>query len=172
MRISVWSSDVCSSDLLGIRSLFGGMVTIAEIKVVSLVLCALMASVIVLFMKRSRMGQAIRATAQNPRAAKVMGIDTDRVYAFTFALNSAICGAAGVLIAMIWLIPPFFGIIYSIRAFVVVTAAGFGKLPGVILAGFGIGVAAQFGSFIFGAAFPPATVVGLLVLVLISLGRA
>src|SRR3546814_2441493 len=88
-------------------------------------------------MKRSRMGQAIRATAQNPRAAKVMGIDTDRVYAFTFALNSAICGAAGVLIAMIWLIQPFFGIIYSIRAFVVVTAAGFGNLPGVILAGFG-----------------------------------
>src|SRR3546814_16785338 len=114
MRISVWSSDVCSSDLLGIRSLFGGMVTIAEIKVVSLVLCALMASVIVLFMKRSRMGQAIRATAQNPRAAKVMGIDTDRDYDFTFALNSALCGPAGLLIATIWLIQTFFGLPYTL----------------------------------------------------------
>src|SRR3546814_715992 len=163
----IFGSQVVTADSgLGIRSLFGGMVTIAAIKVVSLVLCALMASGIVLFMKRSRMGHAIRATAQNPRAAKVMGIDTDRVYAFTFALNSAICGAAGVLIAMIWLIQPFFGIIYSIRAFVVVTAAGFGNLPGVILAGFGLGVAEQFGSFIFGAEFQQATVVGM------QIGRA
>src|SRR3546814_3334685 len=62
----IFGSQVVTADSgLGIRSLFGGMVTIAEIKVVSLVLCALMASVIVLFMKRSRMGQAIRATAQN-----------------------------------------------------------------------------------------------------------
>src|SRR3546814_14289762 len=70
-----------------------------------------------------------------------------------------------VLIARICLIQPFFGISYSIHAFFVVTAAGFGNLPGVILAGFGLGVAEQFGSFIFGAEFQQATVVGMLVLV-------
>ena len=74
------------------------------------------------------MGQAIRATAQNPRAARVMGIDTEKVYSFTFCLNGAICGAAGALIVMIWLIQPFYGIPYSIRAFVIVTAAGLGIL--------------------------------------------
>ena len=80
-------------------------------------------------MKTSRIGQAIRATAQDPRAAKVMGIDTDKVYAFTFSLNAAICGVAGAMVSMIWVIQPFFGITHSIRAFVIVTAAGLGNLP-------------------------------------------
>ena len=123
---------------------------------------------VVLFMRRSRMGQAIRATAQNPRAARVMGIDTEKVYAFTFCLNGAICGAAGALIAMIWLIQPFYGIPYSIRAFVIVTAAGLGNLPGVIAVGFGMGVIEQFCGFIIGAAYQQAIVVGILLAVLIA----
>ncbi|MEK9673812.1 MAG: branched-chain amino acid ABC transporter permease, partial [Rhodospirillaceae bacterium] len=110
---------------------------------------------------------AIRATAQDARAAKVMGIDTDKVYAFTFSLNAAICGAAGSLIVMIWNIQPFFGIGYSIRSFVIVTAAGFGNLPGVIAMGFGMGVLEGYGGFVFGSEFQQAIVVGLLVLVLI-----
>ena len=150
-----------------IESLFGGQVTVATIKLVSLVLASLLATLVVLFMKRSRMGQAIRATAQDPRAAKVMGIDTERVYAFTYALNAAICGAAGVLISMIWVIQPFFGISHSIRAFVIVTAAGLGNLPGVIMAGLGLGIAEQYGGFVLGAELQQFTVVALLLVVLI-----
>lgn len=148
-------------------TMFNGMVTVAEIKIVSLGLAAMLATVVILFMKRSRMGQAIRATAQDARAARVMGINTDRVYQFTYSLNAAICGAAGVLISMIWTIQPFFGITHSIRAFVIVTAAGFGNLAGVILAGFGLGMAEQYSGFLLGAQFQQATVVGLLVLVLV-----
>lgn len=150
-----------------IRTIFGDIVTVADIKLVSLLLAAILASCVVFFMKRSRMGQAIRATAQDARAARVMGINTDRVYAFTFAMNSAICGAAGVLIAMIWVIQPFFGIPHSIRAFVIVTAAGLGNLPGVIIAGFGLGVAEQYGGFVFGAYLQQFTVVALLIAVLV-----
>ena len=95
-----------------INSFFDGMVTVANIKFISLILAGLLASMVITFMKFSRMGQAIRATAQDPRAAKVMGIDTERIYAFTFALNAAICGAAGALISMIWVIQPFFGIAF------------------------------------------------------------
>ncbi len=150
-----------------IRSFLDGGVTVADIKLISFGMASVLAAGVITFMKRSRMGQAIRATAQNARAAKLMGIDTDRVYAFTFALNSAICGAAGVLISMIWVIQPFFGITHSIRSFIIVTAAGFGNLPGVIIAGLGLGVAEQFSSFILGAEFQQASVVGLLVLILI-----
>ncbi len=149
-----------------IRSFFGGMVTMADIKFISLVLAAILAAIVVIFMKYSRMGQAIRATAQDPRAARVMGIDTERVYAFTFALNAAICGAAGTLIAMIWVIQPFYGMAHSIRAFVIVTAAGLGNLPGVIIAGLGLGVAEQYSGFVLGAELQQFTVVALLVLVL------
>ena len=150
-----------------IQSHFGGMITIANIKLVSFLLCCVLAAIVITFMKTSRMGQAIRATAQDVRAAKVMGIDTERVFAFTFALNAAICGAAGVLISMIWVIQPFYGITHSIRSFVVVTAAGFGNLPGVIMAALGLGAAEQYSGFVLGAEFQQATVVGLLVAVLV-----
>ncbi|MFQ5467185.1 MAG: branched-chain amino acid ABC transporter permease [Kiloniellaceae bacterium] len=150
-----------------IHSILGGLVTVADIRVISLLLAAALATIVITFMRYSRMGQAIRATAQDPRAARVMGIDTERVYAFTFALNSAICGAAGVLISMIWVIQPFFGMTYSIRAFVIVTAAGLGNLPGVIIAGLGLGAAEQYGGFVMGAELQQFTVVGLLVLVLV-----
>ena len=96
-----------------------------------------------------------------------MGIATDKVYAFTFALNAAICGAAGVLISMIWVLQPYYGITYSIRSFVIVTAAGLGNLPGVIMAGLGLGALEQFGGFIMGAEFQQAIVVGLLLLILV-----
>ena len=152
---------------LATLSIMDGNVTIPQARLISFVLAALLATVVVVFMKTSRMGQAIRATAQDARAARVMGIDTDRVYAFTYALNAAICGAAGALISMIWVIQPFYGIAHSIRAFVIVTAAGFGNLPGVIMAGFGLGIAENFGGFILGAEFQQAIVVGVLVLVLI-----
>ena len=150
-----------------INSFFDGMVTVANIKFISLILAGLLASMVITFMKFSRMGQAIRATAQDPRAAKVMGIDTERIYAFTFALNAAICGAAGALISMIWVIQPFFGIAHSIRSFVIVTAAGLGNLPGVIMAGLGLGVAEIYSGFVFGAELQQFTVVGLLVAILV-----
>ena len=151
----------------GTNVLFGGMVTVADIKVISFGLCILLAATVIIFMKTSRMGQAIRATAQDARAAKIMGIDTERVYAFTYALNAAICGAAGVLVSMIWVIQPFYGVPHSIRAFVIVTAAGLGNIPGVIVAGLGLGMAEQYSGFVLGAQFQQATALILLVLVLI-----
>ncbi len=164
----IYGPEVRTADAgLEVRTIIGGQVTVADIRIVSFVLAAALAASLILFMKRSRMGQAIRATAQDARAAKIMGIDTDRVYAFTYALNAAICGAAGVLISMIWVIQPFFGITHSIRSFVIVTAAGFGNLPGVIMAGLGLGLAEQYSGFVLGAEFQQATVVGLLVLVLV-----
>jgi branched-chain amino acid transport system permease protein len=147
--------------------LFGGMVDITEVRLIALVLCIALAVALVLFLRRSRLGQAIRATAQDPRAARVLGVNTDLVYAMTFSINSAICGMAGVIIAMIWVIQPFYGIAYSVRAFVIVTAAGLGNFPAVIATALGLGVLEQYSGFVFGAQFQQATVVSLLLLILI-----
>jgi branched-chain amino acid transport system permease protein len=147
-------------------SFAGGMITVTATRVVGFVCATILAVAVILFMKNSRMGQAIRATAQDARAARVLGIDTEKVYAFTFSLNAAICGAAGALVAVVWNVQPFQGTTYSIRLFVVVTAAGFGNLPGVIAAGFGMGVFEQFGGFVFGAQYQQALIVLLLLMVL------
>ena len=86
--------------------LAGGMITITATRAIGFVLAALLAVAVIIFMKRSRMGQAIRATAQDARAARVLGIDTEKVYSFTFCLNAAICGAAGALVAVVWNVQP------------------------------------------------------------------
>jgi len=144
----------------------GGFITISATRVLGFGLAILLALAVIIFMKNSRMGQAIRATAQDARAARVLGIDTEKVYSFTFCLNAAICGAAGALVALVWNVQPFFGTTYSIRLFVIVTAAGFGNLPAVIAAGFGMGVVEQFGGFLLGAEFQQALIVLLLLSVL------
>ena len=146
---------------------FDGFVDVPIAKLIGVIMAAVLATGVVVFMKKSRMGQAIRATAQDPRAARVMGIDTEKVYSFTFSLNAAICGAAGAIIVMVWLIQPFYGITYSIRSFVIVTAAGLGNLPGVIAAGLGIGALEQYGAHIFGIGYQQAIAVLLLLLVLL-----
>ena len=163
----LFGSDTQSLELGYDTIYFFEIIDIPIAKLIGVLLASTLAAGVVTFMKFSRMGQAIRATAQDPRAARVLGINTEKVYAFTFSLNSAICGAAGAIIVMVWVIQPFYGIAYSIRAFVIVTAAGLGNLPGVIAAGLGIGAAEQYGSHIFGIGYQQAIAVLLLLIVLV-----
>jgi branched-chain amino acid transport system permease protein len=164
----IWGPEVQIIDLdLPVYDAFDGFVTIPSIKIISLILAAVLSVAIVVFMKKSRTGQAIRATAQDPRAARVLGIDTDRIYAFTFSLNSAICGAAGVFVSVIWVLQPFYGITYSVRSFAIVTAAGLGNLPAVITAGFGIGLFEKYVGAIIGTAYEVAAPVCMLLIVLV-----
>jgi len=151
----------------GQLELFDGSVEITWIRVIAFGLCLLVATAMVLFLRKSRLGQAIRATAQDPRAARVLGVNTDLVYAMTYSINAAICGAAGVIVGMIWVLQPFYGIAYSVRAFVIVTAAGLGNLPAVIVTALGLGVVEQYSGFLLGAQFQQATIVGLLLVVLL-----
>ena len=164
----MFGSDTQSVDL-GYPTLhfFDEFIDVPIAKLIGVLMASALAAAVIIFMKSSRMGQAIRATAQDARAARVLGIDTEKVYAFTFSLNSAICGAAGAIIVMVWVIQPFYGISYSIRAFVIVTAAGLGNLPGVIAAGLGIGALEQYGAHIFGIGYQQAVAVMLLLLVLL-----
>jgi branched-chain amino acid transport system permease protein len=164
----IFTSDVQSVDSgLDTLFLFDGLVTVPYIKVVAFVLTLAIAGCLVVFLKSSRLGQAIRATAQNARAARILGIDTDRVYAATYALNAALCGAAGALVVMTWVIQPFQGLAYTVRSFMIVVVAGLGNLPGVIVSAFGLGAAENMAGFILGAEFQIAFVFGLLVVVLL-----
>ena len=77
-------------------------------------------------------------------------------------------GLLAFLVAIIWVIQPFYGITYSVRSFAIVTAAGLGNLPGVIGAAFGIGLVEKYTGVIIGTAYEVAAApVSMLVLVLI-----
>ena len=149
-------------------SYFDGIVTIEQIKLVSAVVAISVAITLVMFLKRSRLGQAIRATAQNARAARIMGINTERVYAVTYSLNAAVCGAAGALVAMVWSIEPYLGLIFTIRSFMIVVTAGLGNLAGVVVAGTSLGALENMAGFILGTEFQIAFVFALLIVILVG----
>lgn len=164
----LFGADVRTADS-GLQTwlLFDGLVTVPQMKVLSFVVALAIGLTLLWFLKRARIGQAIRATAQNARAARVMGVDTNRIYAATFGVNAAICGAAGALISMVWIIHPYLGLPYTARSFMIVVVAGLGNVATVLAAGMGLGIAEGFAGFIFGAQFQSAFVFALLVLILV-----
>ena len=94
-----------------------------------------------LFMKKTTIGRAMRATSQNREAAALMGINVERMDMLSFALGSALAAAAGSL----WLISgqmanPYMGAIPAIKAFAVVIIGGLGSIPGAIIAGLILGI--------------------------------
>jgi branched-chain amino acid transport system permease protein len=164
----IFTSDVQSAESgLGTTFLFDNMVTVSQIKMVAFVIAMAVGAVLIVFMKNSKTGQAIRATAQNARAARIMGINTDKIYATTYALNAAICGAAGALVVMTWVVQPFIGLTYTVRSFMIVILAGLGNIVTVVAAGLGLGVAENFAGFILGAEFQTAFIFSMLVVILV-----
>ncbi len=164
-----FGADVRSIDSgLGTWLFFDGIVSVSQARVVAFVLALLIGAVLVIFLRVTRLGRAIRATAQNARAARALGVDTGQVYAWTYAINAAICGAAGALIVMIWVIQPFGGLLYTVRAFMIVIVAGLGNVVGVIGAALGLGAAETFVGFVFGTQFQAAFVFSLLVVILVA----
>lgn len=163
----VFGADIQTVDTgLGTWYFLDGAVTIAVTKVIAFGLSLVLGLALWFFLKHTRIGQAIRATAQNARAARILGIDTHHVYAITYSLNAALCGAAGSLVVMAWAINPYIGLPYTVRSFMVVVVAGLGNLPGVILAGFGLGIAENMAGFILGTEFQIAFVFMLMITVL------
>ena len=164
----VFGADLRNANAeLGSTFLLGGSVVLANIKLVAFAVALVAAAALLLFLRRSRAGRAIRATSQNARAARLMGVRTDRVYALAFALNAAVCGVAGALVAMVWVVHPFIGITYTVRSFVIVVVAGLGNIAPVVAAGAALGDAENLTGFLLGAEFRTAFVFSLLVVILL-----
>lgn len=93
------------------------------------------------FMTRTRIGNAIRATAQNERAAAVLGIHRPHIYAVAFGVGAALAGAAGTLMAVLYSFSPVTGDSFTMKSFVIVLLGGLGSVPGVIAAAMLLAVA-------------------------------
>ncbi|GAB3820997.1 branched-chain amino acid ABC transporter permease [Tessaracoccus terricola] len=90
--------------------------------------------------KTTKMGKAMRAVSQDPEAAQLMGISVDRTISFTFAIGSALAGAAGVLVGIYYnSINPLMGIMPGLKAFVAAVFGGIGIIPGALIGAFVIG---------------------------------
>jgi branched-chain amino acid transport system permease protein len=117
---------------------------------------------------RTRMGKAMRATSYNLSVAKLMGINTDRVIAFTFALGSALAAAGGVLVALaIPRIDPLMGLMTGLKAFVAAVLGGIGSIPGAMVGGVIIGLMETGLSATAYSTYRDAVAFGVLILILV-----
>ena len=164
----IFGSDVVvAQSNFGTTMFFDGLVTLPNAKIFSAIVSIIFAIGLVIYMRKSKLGRAIRATAQNARAAKILGVDTEKVYAATFGINAALCGVAGSLISITFTLHPYVGLPYTVRSFMIVIVAGLGNLPGVALSGMGLGVFEEFADYILGTEFRIGAVFMLLVLILV-----
>ncbi len=164
----IFGADVVvAQSEFGTTMLFDNSVTLPNSKIFSAFISVLFAIALVIYMKKSKLGRAIRATAQNARAAKILGVDTEKVYAATFGINAALCGVAGALISITFTLGPYVGLPYTVRSFMIVIVAGLGNLPAVAISGMGLGVFEEFADYILGTEFRIGAVFMLLVFILV-----
>ena len=163
-----FGADVVVADSgFGTLMMFDNSVVLPMSKLFSASVCIISAIILVAYMKRSKLGRAIRATAQNARAAKILGVDTEKVYAATFGINAALCGIAGACVAMTFTLHPYTGLPYTIRSFMIVIIAGLGNLPAVAVSGMGLGIFEEWADYLLGTEFRIAAVFSLLVVILV-----
>ena len=131
-----------------------------------------------LFVQRTQLGKAMRATSFDREAAAMMGIDVDNVIVATFFIGSALAGAAGVFNGIeyqqVW---PYMGFTAGLYAFIAAVVGGIGNLPGAVLGGLTIGLAQAFSIGYISSTFSDAVVFAILIAVMIVrpsglLGRA
>jgi branched-chain amino acid transport system permease protein len=120
-------------------------------------------------LRRTYLGKAIRATAEDWRAAALAGIDIRRTYLITFGIGAALAGIAGSLVRIGSSIAPTLGAAWTLKALVVIVLAGMGSIFGAFAAGLLLGAAEALSNYAFGATYRE--VVGLVLFLLVLLIR-
>ncbi len=128
----------------------------------------LLMGILYMFVQRSRMGKAMRATAQDPEAARMMGVEVDKVIMMAFFLGSALAGAGGMIFGLYYNFTSFIiGFTAGLRAFTAAVLGGIGNVPGAMVGGVLIGlIEAMSGQFI-ATAWTDVIIFSILVLVLV-----
>jgi branched-chain amino acid transport system permease protein len=164
---------VFHGDIKGITTSYSGSnfalgpVTVAWVKLWTLVAALAITALMQLFLTRTRTGRAIRAMAMDIDAAQLSGVRVAHLYAVVFGLGAGLAGAAGVLISLTYSLQPSMGDPFVITAFVVCVLGGLGTVQGALVGGIVYGVLEAFGAQYIGTGLQDAVALVVLLIVLI-----
>lgn len=148
LALLVFGGDLLSITSPTARTLIRvGPVTLVLGQVISFLSAIVLIGALYVFLHRTFLGRAIRATAQNRYAAPLMGVDVNRVYIITFGIGAACVGLAAVLILPIYPVFPTVGGYFVLAAFVIVVLGGMGSLMGAFFAAMIIGLVDSFSGY-------------------------
>ncbi|HEX9398269.1 MAG TPA: branched-chain amino acid ABC transporter permease [Burkholderiales bacterium] len=148
LALLVWSRNVLAfPQIIPLRTFtfFGATVTGVQLAIVGI--CAAMMTALAFLVYRTRLGTAMRATAQNPQVAGLMGIDVNRVIAATFVIGAGLGAVAGVLFGTYYGVAQYtMGSILGLKAFSAAVLGGIGNIPGAMLGGVVLGLVEALGA--------------------------
>jgi branched-chain amino acid transport system permease protein len=154
VALVLWTADVrfVRTDYYAIVLRFGGAAfNIAQL--VAFAIAVVFTAALFAFMRWSYTGKVMRATAQDRQASALMGIDTDRVYATTWAVGITCVGVAGVLLAPVYPVYPTAGLQFVLIAYVTVVLGGLGDMAGALIASLVVAAVEVIGSYVIGTAW-------------------
>ena len=150
------------------RTLRLGSAVVSELQIVIIAVAVGMMAALTLLVQRTRLGRRIRAVAESPRAARVLGVNVDGVIAASFFISSALGAAAGVLFGLAFnAISPDVGRAVELKGLAVIILGGMGSMPGAAVAGFALGLLEVFTVAQIGSSYRDAIAFGVLFLVLV-----
>ena len=144
----IWKPNpIVFPDLLPTKPIEIGPALLAPKQLLILVVSAVLMIGLLLLVNRTKLGRAMRATAENPRIAGLMGVNANQVIAVTFAIGASLAAVAGVLVAMNYNIAQFsMGFIPGLKAFTAAVLGGIGNLGGAVLGGLLLGIIESLGA--------------------------
>ena len=147
IAILIWGADIKGYSYLAFPVNFGGAKFAAN-RLVTLVFAIVIGLVFYLFLAHTRLGKAIRAAAQDPATAGLMGVNINRVLALCFGFGALMAGLGGTLISMSYKIQPTMGLEYTVIALIVIVLGGLGSIPGSFIGGFLLGLVGSIVAYI------------------------
>ena len=135
-----------------LESFSAGPINVPLVYLLDLIIAILVMFFLRELLKRTYMGIAIRSAAQDRMTAQLMGINTNRVYALTFGISTALAAVAGVFLGLTFPFTPVSGMSFLIIALGVVVLGGLGSIEGTFVAGIAFGLAQTIGGYFFGVA--------------------
>jgi branched-chain amino acid transport system permease protein len=150
------------------RTLKIGDAVVSELQIVIIAIALLMLVGLTWLLRRTRLGRRIRAVAENPRAARVLGVDVDRIISASFFVSSALGAAAGILFGLAFNnVAPDMGRSVELKGLAVIVLGGMGSMPGAALAGLALGLLEVFTVAWVGSSYRDVVAFGVLFLVLV-----
>jgi branched-chain amino acid transport system permease protein len=146
----------------------GAGITISAKAVFVIVIAVILMVTLTLFINRSKLGKAMRATAQDRDAAQLMGININRTISATFFIGATLAGAGGIIYGLYYnSVAAFDGFAYGLFAFTAAVFGGIGNIPGAALGGFVIGIVAAMSDGYFTVSWTRPLILGILIFVLV-----
>lgn len=148
--------------------LAGGQINITGETIVTIITCVVVMICLMMFIKKTKAGQAMLAVSEDKGAAKLMGINVDGTIALTFAIGSGLAAIAGVLLCSAYpTLTPYTGSMPGIKAFVAAVFGGIGSIPGALIGGLLLGIIEILSKAYISSQMSDAIVFGVLIIVLV-----